>query len=321
LRRAIAHYVQERFQTAYDPESEILVTVGVSEALDLAVRAVIEPGDEVLYHEPCYVSYGPLIRFARGTPVPVATRREEGFRLTRALLEPRITPRTKALLLNFPTNPTGAILTRGDAEALAAMACEHNLLVIADEIYSELIYEGEPLSLASLPGMKERTVLLHGFSKGWAMTGFRVGYACAPAELSEAMMKIHQYTMLCAPILSQEAAVEALQSKNDTEEMRQAYEKRRNLIWGALEAMGLSCWKPQGAFYAFPYVGRFGLNSLEFALRLLDEQKVACVPGSAFGASGEGFLRCSFATDIDSLKEAMERMAVFLKNLPAGPRA
>ncbi len=314
-RRAVAGYLRRAFDVAYDPETEILITVGVSEALDIALRAIVEPGDEVLYHEPCFVSYNPEIRFAHGVPVTVTTRREDGFRLTRDMLEAKVTPRCKALILNFPTNPTGATLTRQDVEGIAAFAVEHDLLVITDEIYSELTYEGPRVSIASVPGMKERTIFLHGFSKGWAMTGFRLGYACAPVELSEAMMKIHQYIMMCAPILSQKAAIEALTSDADTEEMRRSYEHRRNFICAGLNEAGLPCHVPKGAFYVFPYVGDYGLTSKEFALRLLDEENVACVPGSAFGACGEGFLRCCYATDIEEIKEAMVRMARFAKKL------
>ena len=318
LRRAIAAYVGRAFHVDYNPETEILVTVGVSEALDLAIRAIIEPGDEVLYHEPCFVSYNPEIRFAHGVPVPVATRREDGFRLTRAQLEAHVTPRTKALIMNFPTNPTGATLTGEDVRAIAAFACEHNLVVITDEIYSELTYEGERVSIAAVPGMKERTIFLHGFSKGWAMTGFRLGYACAPAELSEAMMKIHQYIMMCAAILSQKAGIEALKADDDTAEMRASYQHRRNLLCAALNEGGIPCHVPNGAFYVFPYVGDFGLTSRDFALRLLDEENVACVPGSAFGVSGEGFLRCCYATDLEQIKEAAARMTRFAARLRRG---
>lgn len=318
LRRSISGYVARTFGVDYDPETEILITVGVSEALDIAVRAVIEPGDEVLYHEPCFVSYAPEVRFAHGVPVPVSTRREDGFRITRAMLEEKVTSRTKALILNFPTNPTGATLTRHDVEEIAAFATRHDLVVITDEIYSELTYEGERLSVAAVPGMKDRTIFLHGFSKGWAMTGFRLGYACATPALSEAMMKIHQYIMMCAPIVSQMAAIEALKTQVDTEEMRSSYEKRRNFICAALNEMGLPCHVPKGAFYVFPFVGDYGLSSKDFALRLLDEENVACVPGSAFGASGEGFLRCAYATDIEEIKEATMRMARFVRRLKKG---
>ena len=286
-------------------------------AKEVAVReiAIIEPGDEVLYHEPCFVSYGPEIRFAHGVPVPVSTSKENGFRLTRAMLEEKATQRTKALLLNFPTNPTGATLTQDDVEEIAAFAIEHDLIVITDEIYAELTYEGGHPSIAAVPGMKERTIFLHGFSKGWAMTGFRLGYACSPPELSEAMMKIHQYIMMCAPIISQKAAIEALKTQADTREMRSSYEKRRNFLCAALNEMDIPCHVPKGAFYVFPYIGGYGLSSKEFALRLLDEENVACVPGSAFGDCGEGFLRCCYATDIEEIKEATLRMARFVKKL------
>jgi aminotransferase len=318
LRKAIARYIEEEFRVAYRPDDEILITVGVSEALDLAIRALVSPGDEVMYHEPCYVSYNPVIRFAHAVPVAVTTRPENGFALTREMLEAQVTPRTRVLILNFPTNPTGAILTQAQREDIARFAVAHDLVVITDEIYSELTYDGaERGTIAACPGMRDRTILLHGFSKGWAMTGFRMGYACAPAELSEAMMKIHQYTMLCAPTLSQQAALEALKTRDDTEQMRQAYEKRRNFIWSSLEEMGLACQRPQGAFYAFPKIDRCGLSSKEFALKLLDEEQVACVPGSAFGDCGEGFLRCSYATDLDAIKEAMKRLARMVRRLSA----
>lgn len=317
LRNGLSAYVHEAFGVTYDPATEILVTVGVSEALDLAVRTVTEPGDEILYHEPCYVSYAPLVEFAHGKAVAVGTSKDNGFRLTRSMLEKKVTPRTKALLLNFPTNPTGATILREDLEGIAAFAIEHDIVVITDEIYSELTFDGERLSIASLPGMKDRTIFLHGFSKAWAMTGFRLGYACGRPDLIETMMKIHQYTMLCAPILSQKAASEALQkhSRADVEEMRGSYERRRNFIWQALNEIGLSCHKPMGAFYAFPYVGGRGMTSKEFALRLLDDQNVACVPGTAFGPSGEGYLRCTFSAEIEDIKEAMRRIGVFVKKL------
>jgi aminotransferase len=317
LREEITRYVQQSFGVSYDPRQETLVTVGVSEAMDLAVRAVIEPGDELLYHEPCYVSYAPLVTFAHGKPVPVVTRREQDFRLTADMLEEKVTPRTRALLLNFPTNPTGSILSAADVRGIAEFACRHDLVVITDEIYSELTFDGaERPSIAALPGMKERTIFLNGFSKSWAMTGFRVGFACAPKPLTEAMMKIHQYTMLCAPILSQKAAIEALRhGRPDAEMMRDEYQKRRNFIHAALNEMGLPCHRPTGAFYAFPYVGQYGLTSKEFSLRLLDEENVACVPGTAFGSAGEGFMRCSFATDLEDIKEAMLRMERFVKRL------
>jgi len=316
LRRAIAAYTHRSYGIDYDPRSEILVTVGVSEALDLAVRAILNPGDEVLYHEPCYVSYGPIVAFAHGTPVPVTTRQEDDFRLTRELLEDKVSERTRILILNFPTNPTGAVLRQADIESLAAFAHDHDLIVMTDEVYSELTYEDPRVSIASLPGMKDRCIFLNGLSKAWAMTGFRIGFACAPPELIEAMMKIHQYTMLCAPILSQKADVEALENGDgDIADMRAEYRRRRNYIHAAMNEMGLRCHKPKGAFYAFPCVGHYGLSSREFAMRLLNEKQVACVPGTAFGPSGEGFIRCAYATDMDQIKEAMARMGDFVKGL------
>jgi len=316
LRRALSRYVARQFGAEYNPETEILVTVGVSEALDLALRALLNPGDEVLYHEPCYVSYRALVLFAHGVPVPVATRAEDGFRLTRAMLESRVSPRTKVLLLNFPNNPTGAVLHRQDLEDIAAFVRERDLLVITDDIYAELTYDQPHTSIVSLPGMRDRTILLHGFSKAWAMTGFRLGYVCAPAELTEAMLKVHQYTMLCASSLSQKAALEALsRPEQDVGEMVEEYRRRRNFIASALADLGLPCTRPLGAFYAFPQIARFGLSSKDFALRLLYEEKVAAVPGTAFGESGEGFLRCAYATSMDNLKEAMRRLGRFLRRL------
>lgn len=316
LRRAISNYVDRTFGLSYDPDTEILITVGVSEALDLAVRALVNPGDEIIYHEPCYVSYAPVITLAHGSAVPVPTDVDHGFKLERGRLEKHITGKTKALMLNYPNNPTGAALDRKDVEDLASCACANDLLVITDEIYGELTYEGEHVSIASMPGMRERTIFLHGFSKAWAMTGFRLGYACAPAEIIDAMMKIHQYTMLCAPILSQEAAVEALEKATiDINEMRSAYRKHRNYMHRAFEEMGVPCGKPQGAFYAFPSVSHLGLSAKDFAYKLLDEERVAVVPGTAFGTSGEGFLRCSYATSFDDIKEAMTRISAFVGRL------
>jgi aminotransferase len=313
LRRALGGYVRKTFGADYNPEDEVLVTVGVSEALDLALRALLNPGDEVLYHEPCYVSYRATILFAHGVPVVVETRPEDGFRLTRAMLEAQVTPRTKVLMLNFPNNPTGAVMSRAELEDIAAFACERDLLVITDEIYGELTYDAPHTSIVSLPGLRERTIFLHGFSKAWAMTGFRLGYACGPAELIEAMMKIHQYTMLCASSLSQKAALEALaRPESDIAEMVNEYRRRRNFIAAAFADMGLECHRPLGAFYAFPSVARFGLPAKEFALALLREEKVALVPGTAFGACGEGFVRCAYATSMENIKEAMARLRRFL---------
>lgn len=318
LRRALAKYVRKFFGAEYNPESEVLITVGVSEALDLALRALLNPDDEVLYHEPCYVSYRATILFAHGTPVAVETSAKNGFRLTRAMLEAKITPRTKVLMLNFPNNPTGGVMSQADLKDIAAFACERDLLVITDEIYGELTYDSPHTSIISLPGMRERTIFLHGFSKAWAMTGFRLGYACGPAELIEAMMKIHQYTMLCASSLSQKAALEALaRPESDIAEMVDAYRLRRNYLITAFAEMGLECHRPLGAFYAFPSVANLGLNSRDFALKLLHEERVAVVPGTAFGACGEGFVRCAYATSMDNIKEAMARVAKLVKQLRA----
>jgi aminotransferase len=316
LREAIAGYVARSFGIQYDGEQEVLVTVGVSEAMDLAIRAVVEPGDEVLYHEPCFVAYAPLIRMAHGVPVPVETWAEDGFRLRIEALEAKVTPRTRVLLLNFPTNPTGAALRRADVEALAAFAARHDLLVITDEVYSELTYDGERVSIVAVPGMKERTIFLNGFSKAWSMTGFRLGFACAPRDLIEAMMKIHQYCMMCASSISQRAGLEAIRhGDEDIEEMRTSYRQRRNYICAALNEMGLTCHVPEGAFYVFPSIQSTGLTSMDFAMRLISEESVACVPGTAFGACGEGYLRCCYATDIGLIKEAMHRMARFVKKV------
>lgn len=316
LRRGISKYVEKKTGIAYRPEDEVLVTVGVSEGLDLAVRALVEPGDEVLYHEPSYVSYNPIVTFAHGKAVAIETGKENGFRLTRAELEEKVTPGTKLLLLNYPNNPTGAALSKQDVEDIAAFAIEHELIVLTDEIYDELTYDREHFSIISVPGMRERTIYLHGFSKAWAMTGFRMGFTCAPPELTEAMMKIHQYTMLCAPVLSQEASIEALRkAEDDIAYMKAEYKMRRNFIHSSFEAMGIPCSPPDGAFYAFADISRFGMTSREFALKLLDEQNVACVPGTAFGACGEGFIRCSYATSLDEIKEAMVRIARFIEKL------
>lgn len=316
LRKALAQYVRKNFGAEYHPDNEILVTVGVSEALDLALRALINPGDEVLYHEPCYVSYRATILFAGGKPLAVETKAENGFRLTRAMLEAKCTPRTKVLMLNFPNNPTGAIMRREDLESIARFAVERDLIVITDEIYAELTYDTPHTSIVSLPGLRERTVFLHGFSKAWAMTGFRLGYACGPAELIEAMMKVHQYTMLCASSLAQKAAIEALTRPDlDVGEMVGEYRRRRNFLVSAFAEMGLECHRPLGAFYAFPSVAKFKLPAKEFALKFLAEEKVAVVPGTAFGDCGEGFVRCAYATSLDNIKEAMVRLRRFIGKL------
>lgn len=316
LRRALSKYVKGRTGVEYDPEDEILVTVGVSEALDLAVRALVEPGDEVIYHEPCYVSYAPVVTFAHGKPVAVETGKENGFRLTRAALEEKVTDHTRLLILNYPNNPTGAALSQKEVQDIAAFAKDHDLIVITDEIYGELTYGREHISLISVPGMKERTIYLHGFSKGWAMTGYRIGFACAPPALSEAMMKIHQYTMLCASVLSQKAALEALKNPEvDLRNMRDEYEGRRNYMHASFEEFGMSCLKPEGAFYMMPYIGDFGLSSYDFAMQLLKDEDVAVVPGPAFGACGEGFVRCCYATSLKNIKEAMRRIDSFTRRL------
>jgi len=316
LRKALSGYVKNITGTDYNPDNEILVTVGVSEAMDLALRALIDPGDEVLYHEPCYVSYNPVITFAHGVPVRVETSVENGFKLTRAQLEAKLSPKTKVLVLNFPTNPTGAFLSQNETEEIAAFAIENDLIVLTDEIYGELSYDQPHVSFVSIPGMKERTVYLHGFSKAWAMTGFRMGFSCAPPELTEAMMKIHQYTMLCAPILSQKAALEALKNpESDIAEMRDSYCVRRNYMHGAFQEMGIDCFLPGGAFYMFPTIEKFGLSSYDFAMKLLEAENVAVVPGTAFGPCGEGSVRCCYATALDDLKEAMPRIARFVSEL------
>ena len=314
LRERIAQYVQKHFHVGYDPATEIIVTVGVSEAIDLALRALLNPGDEVLYHEPCYVSYSPSVVLAHGVPVAVPTFAADNFRMTAEELAKLITPRSKVLMMNFPCNPTGATQTREELEKIAALCVKHDLIVLTDEIYSELTYDGaEHVSIAALKGMRERTVFLHGFSKAFAMTGFRIGYACAPPALTEAMMKIHQYAILCANTMAQDAAIEALESGDgDVAMMRKEYEARRNFIVRSLNDMGLPCFKPLGAFYVFPDITSTGLTSKEFSLRLLQEKKVACVPGPAFGVSGTGHVRCSYATSMEKIKIAMQRMAEFV---------
>lgn len=317
LRKAISAYVARHFSVSYSQESEILVSVGVSEAIDLALRALLNPGDEVLYHEPCYVSYNPGIQLAGGVPVAVATAPEDGFLLHASAIEPLITERTRVLLLNFPTNPTGATMSRQGLEEISDLCKKHDLVVLSDEIYSELTYEGAPhFSIAACEGMRERTVFLHGLSKAFAMTGWRIGFACAPADLIDAMMKIHQYSILCAPIMGQDAAIEALEhGSSSVAAMRTEYELRRNYLTAAFNEIGYPCRKPKGAFYVFPDIRPSGLSSKEFSLRLLREKKVALVPGTAFGASGEGFVRCSYATSLDQIKIAVERIREFADEL------
>ncbi|MDR2463365.1 MAG: aminotransferase class I/II-fold pyridoxal phosphate-dependent enzyme [Verrucomicrobiales bacterium] len=315
LRQQIARYVAERHGVSYDWQREILVTVGVSEALDIALRAIINPGDEVLFHEPCYVSYNPSVVLAHGKAVPIATRQIDNFTLRADDVRRAITPRTRALMLNFPCNPTGAVLSREEQEKIARLCIEHDLLVLTDEIYCELSYSGAQPSIVSVPGMRERTIYFNGFSKAYAMTGFRIGYVCAPPELTEAMLRVHQYAMLCAPVVSQEAAAEALKNGAPAmRHMRDEYRRRRNFLAHHFNRLGLVCHEPQGAFYLFPNISVTGLTSREFAVKLLEEKKVAMVPGTAFGPSGEGFVRCSYATAMEQLEVAVERIVDFVNN-------
>ncbi|HLB12590.1 MAG TPA: aminotransferase class I/II-fold pyridoxal phosphate-dependent enzyme [Dehalococcoidia bacterium] len=320
LRTALARHLEKRYGVAYDPLREILITVGVSEALDLAMRALLDPVDEVLVPDPCYVSYVPCVVLAGGTPVSIPTGIENDFRLLPEDMEPHITSKTKLLLLGYPSNPTGAIMSRDDLLRIAEVAEQHDLLVISDEIYDRLVYETEHTCVASLPGMRERTVLLGGFSKSYAMTGWRIGYAAAPAEIIEAMMKVHQYVAMCASTMSQAAALEALRrGEDDVQEMREEYDRRRRYMVTTLNEMGLRCFNPRGAFYAFPSIQITGLSSDEFAERLLVEEKVAVVPGSAFGSRGEGFVRCCYATSMEEIREALNRMARFVERHRAFP--
>jgi aminotransferase len=313
LRRAISTYVERNYTMAYRPEDEVLVTVGVSEAIDLALRALLNPGDKVLYHQPCYVSYHPSVALAHGVALAVPTREADGFALNAEDLERAWQPGCKVLMGNFPCNPTGGTCDRARLEKIARFAVEKDLIVLSDEIYSELVYDSAHTSLAAMPGMRERTVFLHGFSKAFAMTGFRIGYACGPAELVEAMMKVHQYSMLCAPILSQEAAVEALARGEDgVKEMREQYHRRRDLVVRRLNAAGLPCRAPGGAFYVFPSIASTGLGDRDFAYGLLQAQSVAVVPGTAFGEGGKGFVRASFATGYEQLVEACDRIERFV---------
>ena len=313
LRQAICRYVARQFGAEYDWDKETLVTVGVSEAIDVALRTIINPGDEVLYHEPCFVSYRPSIILAGGVPVCVETRREDQFRLTRAMLEKAVTKKTRVLMLNFPCNPTGAVLSQKDVADIADFCMKHDLLLLTDEIYAELTYDSKHVSFVSVPGMKDRTIFLHGMSKAWAMTGFRIGYACAPAEISENMMKLHQYAIMSAPTTGQRAAAEALERGDAAvAEMVAEYNRRRNYLIAAFQDMGVSCHTPAGAFYAFPYIGDLGISAEDFAMRFLEEKGVAVVPGDAFGKCGAGFLRCAYATGMDNIREAMKRMGEFV---------
>lgn len=317
LREAIAAYVKRRFGGNYNPAREVLVTVGASEGLDVALRAILNPGDEVLYHQPCFVSYGPEIAMAHGVPVPVETHVEDNFRLSVAALEAKVTARTKALIVNFPNNPTGAVLEREDVEAIARFALKHDLFLISDEIYAELTWGGKKhVSFASVPELRDRLILHHGYSKAWAMTGFRMAYVCAPEWVMETILKIHQYQIMCASTASQYAALEAMrQPEEDMAPMLRAYEQRRNYLRAAFAEAGIPMHNPAGAFYAFPQIAKFGLSAREFAVRLLDAENVAVVPGTAFGACGEGFVRCSYATGMEQLKEAALRIGRFVKTL------
>lgn len=321
LRKEISRYVEGYFHVGYSWVDEILVTVGVSEALDLAMRALLNPGDKVLYHQPCYVSYAPTVELVHGVGVPVATSAAENFSLDEPALRAAWQPGCKLLLLNLPCNPTGGVCSREQLERIAKFAIEKDLIVISDEIYCELIFEGTHTSIASLPGMRERTLLLHGFSKAFAMTGFRLGYACGPAPLIEAMMKVHQYSMLCAPSISQEGALAALRLGDDaTKFMRDRYRERRDLFVRRITAAGLSCHSPRGSFYAFPSVANTGLSEGDFARRLLTEQKVAVVPGTAFGDAGVGHVRACFTANEEKLTAACDRIDRLLNSLkvPAG---
>ena len=316
LKVEIANYLKRRMACSYDPNSEVMVTVGGSEAIDMALRAMLNPGDEVLIPQPSSVSYLPCTVLADGVPVIIELKAENEFRLTKQELLDAITDKTKVLILPFPNNPTGAIMEKEDLEAIAEVIREKDIFVISDEIYAELTYKGDPVTIASLPGMKERTILINGFSKAYAMTGWRLGYACGPKEIISQMVKIHQFAIMCAPTTSQYAAVEALKNGDaDVEEMRTAYNQRRRYLMHAFEEMGLECFEPYGAFYVFPCIKEFGMTSDEFATRFLEQEKVAVVPGTAFGACGEGYLRISYAYSLENLKIAMEKLKHFIDNL------
>ena len=319
LRTEISNYIARNHAVQYNPATQVLVTIGGSEAIDLALRACLEPGDEVIYHEPCYVSYLPCITLADGVPVPIPLKEANDFRLTAEELEAAITPKSKALILTFPNNPTGAVMTKEDLEAIAEVIVRHDLLVITDEIYSELSYTGKKhYSLIDLPGMVERTIYINGFSKAYAMTGWRLGYCCGPEEILAQMVKIHQFAIMAAPTMSQYAGTMALKNgASDVEMMRDSYNQRRRYLMAELERLGIPCFEPFGAFYIFPNISQFGLSSEEFATRLIREHKVAVVPGSAFGQSGEGFVRVSYAYSIEELKQAFERIERFITELRA----
>lgn len=315
LRAAAAEYL-EKFGLHYDRENEILITMGASEGIDLALRALVDPGDEVLVVEPCYVSYIPCVELCGGIPVSIPLKAENKFRLTKEELEEKITDKTKVLLISFPNNPTGAIMEKEDLEAIREVVTAHDIFVITDEIYAELTYGKKHASIAALPDMYERCVVLNGFSKAFAMTGWRLGYACGPAPVIEQMVKLHQFAIMCAPTNSQFAAVEALKNCDmEVEMMVEAYDQRRRFLLNAFKEMGLECFEPYGAFYVFPSIKKFGMTSEEFATRLLSEQKLAVVPGTAFGASGEGFVRISYAYSIENLKVGLERIQKFIESL------
>ena len=317
LRKEITVFLKKRTGVSYDPVHECLVTVGGSEAIDLAFRAMLNPGDEVLIPEPCYVSYTPCAILADGVPVPIPLQEKNEFRLTAGELEENITEKTKILVLPFPNNPTGAVMRREDLEAVAKVCLEHDLYVVSDEIYSELTYTGEDhVSITQIPGMRERTILINGFSKAFAMTGWRLGYCCGPQEILSVMTKIHQFAIMCAPTNSQYAATVALRDcYSEVEKMREAYNQRRRFLLHSFRQMHLPCFEPFGAFYVFPCIKEFGMTSEEFATRLLEEQRVAVVPGDAFGASGEGYIRISYAYSLDALKEAVGRLETFVAKL------
>lgn len=315
LRQEIAKYLKKQFAVSYDPNDEIIVTVGASQALDVAMRAIVNPDDEILIIEPSFVSYAPLVTLAGGVPVPVATSLEDEFKVQPDQIEAAITTKTKAILLCSPNNPTGAMLNKSELEKLAVIVEKYNLIVLSDEIYAELVYDEVYTSFASIQNMREHTILISGFSKGFAMTGWRLGMIAAPVQFSELMLKIHQYSMMCAPTMSQFAALEALRGGNDEViRMRDSYKKRRNFMTTSFNEMGLTCHVPGGAFYVFPSIASTGLSSAEFAEQLLLEEKVAVVPGNVFGGSGEGFIRCSYATSLEQLMEAMKRMERFIEN-------
>ena len=319
LREEICNYLKRRQNVSYNLNEEVLVTVGGSEAIDIGLRALVNPGDEVIIPQPSYVSYEPCAVLAGAKPVIIDLKAENEFRLTAEEIRGEITDKTKVLILPFPNNPTGAVMTRRDLEEIAKIVIENDIYVMSDEIYAELTYNGEHVSIASLEGMKERTILINGFSKAYAMTGWRLGYACAPKAIISQMTKIHQFAIMCAPTTSQYAAVEALKNgDNDVKEMRQAYNQRRRFLINAFKQMGLDCFEPFGAFYVFPCIKEFGMTSEEFATRFLEEEKVAVVPGNAFGESGEGFVRISYAYSLENLKVAVDRLGHFIEKLRAG---